>query len=66
MRARQALRRVSLALVPACVVAWPATSLTVFRGEPQGVLALSWVAIVYAAVNTFVTLDVRVAQDEDD
>jgi hypothetical protein len=28
------------------LVLWPITSLTVFRGEPQGVLGLSWLAII--------------------
>lgn len=57
---RRAFRAVSLALIPVCVIAWPVTSLTVFSGEPQGVLALSWAALIYGAANTFITLDVNV------
>ncbi len=41
------------------VVAWPITSLTVFRNEPQGVLALSWLAIIIEMVIIAVTTDVR-------
>lgn len=49
----------SWALVGVCVVAWPLTSLTVFRDEPQGVLALSWIAIIYSAVTFAVTMKIK-------
>lgn len=41
------------------VVAWPVTSLTIFRGEPQGVLGLSWIAIILNMLQIVVTTDVR-------
>jgi hypothetical protein len=44
---RRAFRAISLGLIPLCVIAWPITSLTVFAAEPQGVLALSWLALIY-------------------
>lgn len=28
-------------------VAWPVTAFTIFRDEPQGILGLSWVAVIY-------------------
>jgi hypothetical protein len=47
--------RLSWAVLAVCVIAWPVTSLTVFRGEPQGVLGLSWVALILSAANTILT-----------
>lgn len=47
------------------VVAWPLTSLTIFSKEPQGVLALSWIAIILEAVIIVITTDVRKEQDSD-
>lgn len=55
----KALLWASWALVVVCVVAWPLTSLTVFRDEPQGVLALSWIAIIYSAVTFAMTLKIK-------
>lgn len=62
---RRVFRRVSLWLIPVCVLAWPITSLTVLAGEPQGVLALSWLALIYGAANTAITLDVNVEVHEE-
>ena len=61
---RRAFRQVSLWLTPVCILAWPITSLTIFKTEPQGVLALSWLALIYSAANTFITLDVNVEVHE--
>jgi hypothetical protein len=47
--------RLSWAVLAVCLVSWPITSLTVFRGEPQGVLGLSWVALILSAANTILT-----------
>lgn len=52
-------------LLAFCVVAWPTTSLTVFRAEPQGILGLSWLSLILAALNIVVTTDVRREQDDD-
>jgi hypothetical protein len=41
--------------VAVSVVGWPVTSLTIFRDEPQGVLGLSWLALILGAVNTLLT-----------
>lgn len=51
------------------VIGWPATSLTVFSGatpEQQGILGLSWLAIILAALQLIVTTDVRRQQEDDD
>lgn len=47
-------------------IAWPFTSVTVFRDEPQGVLALSWLAIMLTGLDILSTQDVRKNQDDDD
>jgi hypothetical protein len=37
------------------LVGWPLTSLTVFKHEPQGILGLSWLALILGAANTLLT-----------
>lgn len=37
------------------IVGWPVTALTVFRHEPQGILGLSWLALVISSYTTLVS-----------
>lgn len=30
------------------IVGWPVTALTLFTNEPQGILGLSWIAVIYS------------------
>jgi hypothetical protein len=46
-----------------CVVAWPVTALTVFRGEQQGILGLSWGAVILESLVLIVTTDIREETD---
>jgi hypothetical protein len=39
--------------------------MTVFREEPQGILGLSWLAIILTMLDIFLTTDVR-AHDDDE
>lgn len=59
-------RRVKAAawLFVVSIIAWPITALTVFRHEPQGILGLSWGAIILTALQLVVATDVRREQDE--
>lgn len=41
------------------VVTWPITSFTVFKNEPQGILALSWLAIILTCLDIIATTDIR-------
>lgn len=50
-------------LTIASVIAWPATSLTIFRSEQQGILALSWIAFIFTLLNIVITTDVRREQE---
>lgn len=43
---------------------WPVTAFTVFRDEPQGILGLSWFAIILTSLDIIVTADVRREQDK--
>lgn len=45
------------------VPAWPVTSLTVFRTEPQGVLGLSWFNLILTFLILVATTDVRREQE---
>jgi hypothetical protein len=46
-------------LLVGSLIGWPATALTIFSEEPQGVLGLSWFAIILGAWNTIVTTAVN-------
>lgn len=46
-------------LLVASILAWPITALTVFKDEPQGILGLSWAAIILTAIDILSTQDVR-------
>lgn len=46
------------------VFAWPTTALTVFRGEPQGILGLSWAAIILALLQIVLATDIRKQQED--
>jgi hypothetical protein len=48
------------------LIAWPVTAFTVYKNEPQGVMALSWVGILLVAVVLWATTDVRREQDEEE
>ena len=54
-------RRVAWVMLAFCVVGWPLSALTVAKDEPQVVLALSWVALVYSAIDAL-----WIADAEDD
>lgn len=57
-------RRTAAAFVlVASLIGWPTTALTVFKDEPQGILALSWLALTLTAADVLATTDVR-AQDD--
>lgn len=43
---------------------WPLTALTLFKGEQQGILGLSFFAVIITAVNILITTDVRKVEDE--
>lgn len=51
------------ALLIASVIGWPLSALTFAKEEPQTVLALSWIAIIIAAINTLITAKIRNDQD---
>jgi hypothetical protein len=52
-------KRLAWGLIILTVVGWPATSLTVFAQEPQGILGLSWFAIFLTAVDILLTAEVK-------
>jgi hypothetical protein len=60
-RLRDPRMRVVLAvmLLGVCVVGWPASMLTVARGEPPFVLSLSWLALILTALDILATTDTR-------
>lgn len=59
--------RVKLAMwaLLASVVAWPVTAVTVFAKEPQGILGLSWGAIILTFLQIVLATDIREQQEED-
>lgn len=55
--------RVALWLLVVCIFGWPLTALTLFRDEPQGILGLSWLALILTCLDILATTDVRDKQD---
>jgi hypothetical protein len=47
------------------IVGWPATALTLFRDEPQGILGLSWLALTITAVDILVSTHAGVKAEEN-
>lgn len=52
-------------LVIASAIGWPVTALTVFAEEPQGILGLSWLAILLTGVDILLTAEVHDKDDDD-
>lgn len=46
-------------LLVASIIGWPITAMTVFKEEPQGILGLSWLAIILTMLDVVLTADVR-------
>jgi hypothetical protein len=60
--------KVSCWLLICSIIGWPISSLTVFSGggaTAQGILGLSWLALILTCIDIVVTTDVRQEQDED-
>lgn len=53
-------------LLVGSVIAWPVTAATVFRHEPQGVLGLSWVAIILQSAELLTASQVRENQQDSE
>lgn len=47
------------------LIGWPLSALTVFANEPQGILGLSWLAIILTAIDILSTTDVRKQAEEN-
>jgi hypothetical protein len=45
-------------------VAWPVTALTIFRHEPQGILGLSYLALIIASLGNLIAVLVLVKVDD--
>ena len=56
--------KMATVLLIVSVVGWPVTALTVFSKEPQGILGLSWLAVILTAIDILSTQDVRNTEDE--
>lgn len=56
--------RASWIIVAISILAWPVTSLTVWKDSDQGILALSWIAVIYSALSFAVSAEVKKDVDE--
>lgn len=54
------------ALVIGSAVGWPLTALTIFSEEPQGILGLSWLAILLTGVDILLTAEIHDSDDDDE
>lgn len=57
--------KMATVLLIGSVIGWPITALTVFSKEPQGILGLSWLAVILTAIDILSTQDVRNKADDD-
>ena len=55
--------RLAWIIVAASIIGWPISALTWASGEPQFVLALSWLALTITALDVLSTSDVRAEQE---
>jgi len=46
-------------LLSVAVIGWPITAMTLFKDEPQGILGLSWLAIILTSVDILFTTTVE-------
>lgn len=44
-------RKLAIAMLVVSIIGWPVSALTIAKGEPQVVLALSWIAIILTALD---------------
>lgn len=64
-RIRRARTITAWVLLVGSVVGWPVGALTFFKDEPQGVLGLSFLAIIIEAANLLTSSQVAEAQADD-
>jgi hypothetical protein len=57
--------KLAIAQLVVCIIGWPVTALTVFKTEPQGILGLSWTALILTAIDILATTDTRQQQEEE-
>lgn len=57
MRLKKNRLKMAWTLLIISVIGWPLTALTVFKTEPQGILGLSWLAIILTALDVVATVD---------
>lgn len=53
-------------LLVGSVIGWPASAVTVFRTEPQGILGLSWLAIIIESASLLTSSQVHQDQGQSD
>lgn len=50
-------RRIGWAMLTISVIGWPISAFTLAKNEPQFILGLSWLALIYAAVDGLMIAD---------
>jgi uncharacterized membrane protein YfcA len=65
MKARKARTIAAWTLLIGATIGWPIGALTVFRHEPQGVLGLSFLAIIIEAASLLTSSQVHEEQGKD-
>lgn len=67
-RVRRARTIAAWVLLAGSIIGWPISALTVFRDEPQGILGLSWLAIILTCAELLTSSQVHedVGKNGDD
>ncbi|RKR92795.1 hypothetical protein BDK92_7277 [Micromonospora pisi] len=64
-RMRRARTIAAWVLLIGSVIGWPVSAATVFADEPQGILGLSWLAIILTATDLLTSSQVAEDQSND-
>lgn len=46
-------------LLVICLIGWPLSASTIFKDEPQGILGLSWLALILTSIDILFTSSIE-------
>lgn len=59
MNLRRARTIAAWVLLTGSLIGWPVSAMTIFKDEPQGILGLSWLAIILASAELLTSSQVH-------
>lgn len=65
IRSPQVRFKAAVVIFFGCLIAWPVSSFTFAKQEPQTILGLSWGAMLLTAIDVMASTDIRKEIDDD-